>query len=300
MAEGISIYRADAGSCNGCDIEVLASLDPKYGVGELNVSVAEYPEEANVLLVTGFITKKTEPEIKKVYEKIQEPKLVVAYGQCAVGMDVFYDSYNAVGPVDEVLPVNLYIPGCPPSPRATLYGIAKALGVEGFKKGEAIWNVPEAFRGKLEVDEEACIGCGACAEVCPSAAIDVEQKADKVELTYWHSKCIRCGSCRDICPPEAITMSDDYRLATDDRRTLFLKIEKGLQICPECGEEFVPTQVSSFGLEEALNKITKYEEYRKRLVETASYCLDCRRTLKRIKEGKMLLLELNKNSRSEP
>lgn len=298
MATEIRVYRADTGSCNGCDIEVLASLDPKYGLGELNVSVAEHPEEANVLLVTGLVTKKTEPELKKIYEKIQEPRIVIAYGQCAVGMDVFYDSYNAVGAVDEVIPVNFYIPGCPPSPRATLYGVTAALGVKGFKEGEAIWNVPKAFRGKVEVDEEACIGCGACAEVCPSAAIDIEQKQDKQIIRFWHSKCIRCGSCKDICPPEAITMSDDYRLVTDDRQKLFLEFTKGLQKCAGCGKEFVPIQVSTHGLEAALMKITQYEEFRKRLTETAAYCLECRKTIDRVKQGKGVLLELNKKSLS--
>jgi len=299
MAEEICVYRADTGSCNGCDIEVLATLDPKYGLQELNVKVVEHPEEANVLLVTGLVTRKTEPEIKKIYEKIREPKLVIAYGQCAVGMGVFYDSYNAVGAVDEVIPVNLYIPGCPPSPRATLYGVAKALGIEGFKEGEDIWDVPEAFRGRLAVDEETCIGCGACAEVCPPAAIDIEQEQEKRILKFWYSKCIGCGSCRDICPPEAITMTDDYRLATDDRQKLYLTVTKGLQKCAGCGREFIPPQVSSFGLENALKKITKYEEYRKRLVERSAFCPDCRKTLDQIKEGKRLLLQLNQRSLSD-
>ncbi len=296
MAGEIRVYRADAGSCNGCDIEVLASLDPKYGLQELNVVVAEHPEEANVLLVTGLVTKKTEQAIKEVYEKIQQPKLVIAYGQCAVGMDVFYDSYNAAGALDAVIPVNLYIPGCPPSPRATLYGITKALGVEGFKEGDAIWNVPKAFRGKLAVDEEKCIGCGACAEVCPPKAIDIEVAQDKTALKFWYSKCIGCGSCKDVCPPEAITMTEDYKLATNDRQTLYLAFTKGLQKCANCGKEFAPTQVSSFGLEKALAKITRYEEYRKRLVEASSFCPECRKTLDRAKEGKRLLLELNQSS----
>lgn len=301
MADGIRVYRADAGSCNGCDIEVLASLDPKYGLQDLNVTVVEHPEEANVLLVTGMVTKKTESAIKEVYAKIQQPKLVIAYGQCAVGMDVFYDSYNVVGAIDAVIPVNLYIPGCPPSPRASLYGITKALGVEGFKEGDAIWNVSKAFRGKLAVDEEKCIGCGACAEVCPAKAIDFEKTQDKTTLRFWHSKCIQCGSCREVCPPEAITMTEDYKLATDDKQKIYLiTFTKGLQKCANCGRDFAPTQISSFGLEKALAKISKYEQYKKRLVEAASYCPECRKTIDRTKEGKRLLLELNQSSLSRP
>ncbi len=306
MAEGIRVYRADTGSCNGCDIEVLASLDPKYGLGELNVSVAEHPEEANVLLVTGFVTKKNEPELKKIYEKIQDPRIVIAYGQCAVGKDVFYDSYNAAGAVDEVIPVNLYIPGCPPSPRATLFGIITALDKADFKKDAEIWNVPEAFRGRVEVDEEKCIGCGACAKICPSTAIDVEQEQDKMVLRFWHSKCIRCGSCKDICPPEAITMSKEYRLATDDRQKLHLDITKGLQKCAGCGEEFVPTQVPQFGFETATGKTMvklkalgikqpppELKEFQMRMLQQASFCPDCRKTLDNVKKGKNLLLNLN-------
>ncbi len=313
MATEIRVYRADTGSCNGCDIEVLASLDPKYGLGELNVSVAEHPEEANVLLVTGLVTKKTEPELKKIYEKIQEPRIVIAYGQCAVGMDVFYDSYNAVGAVDEVIPVNFYIPGCPPSPRATLYGVTAALGVKGFKEGEAIWNVPEAFRGKVEVDEEACIGCGACSEVCPPAAIDIEKKEDKMTLRFWHSKCIRCGSCKDICPSEAITMSDDYRLVTGDRQQLYSDITKDVQKCAGCGQELVNTQIVTFGLDavgehlrekysdlmktdpKTWGKIAKpYADLKKECqTDIGLLCPTCRKTLDKIKKEKMLLLAIN-------
>jgi len=291
---GLQIYRADTGSCNGCDIEVLAALAPRFGLQELNIEVVEQPEEANVLLVTGLILKKTQPEIKKLHDRIREPKLVIAYGQCAVSKDVFYDSYNAVGALDEVIPVNVYIPGCPPRPQAALYAITKVLGVEEFKAESDLWKVPEVFRGKLSIDEDKCIGCSACVRICPSAAIDLEEEEERRIFKFWYSKCVGCGLCRDICPPEAITMTEDYRLATEDRHKAYSAVTKIVQRCAGCGREYLPSQISEFGLAAVLLKAAKYEENREKLLEAAAYCTECRRTLDRAKAGKRLLLELNR------
>jgi membrane-bound hydrogenase subunit mbhJ len=85
------------------------------------------PKHADVLLVTGPVTKKMVARVKRVYEQVPEPKLVMCIGTCGQSGGVFYDSYNLAGPIDQVLPVDVYVPGCPPRPEAIIYGVVKAL-----------------------------------------------------------------------------------------------------------------------------------------------------------------------------
>lgn len=129
------VFHVNASSCNGCDIELVAGLTPRYDLERLGLVLVPSPRHADILLVTGVVSPQTKDRLLRVYEQVPEPKLVVAIGACALSGGVFQGCYNAGQGVDTVLPVDMYIPGCPPRPEAIIYGVLKLLG-EGKKKQE--------------------------------------------------------------------------------------------------------------------------------------------------------------------
>ncbi|MCD6510596.1 MAG: NADH-quinone oxidoreductase subunit B family protein [Thermoprotei archaeon] len=133
------IFHLHCGGCNGCDIELLATLTPRYDVERLGIKLVSSPRHADILVVTGPMPKHIIPFAKRVYEQVPEPKVVVAVGSCAcsggvfAGIDVNEENYALVGPIDKVFPVDVYVPGCPPKPEAIIQGIAKAIQVLSTK-----------------------------------------------------------------------------------------------------------------------------------------------------------------------
>jgi NADH-quinone oxidoreductase B subunit len=121
----IWVFHVNAASCNGCDIEILAALTPRYDAERLGVELVPSPRHADVLLVTGTTNPLMRDRLRTVYEQMPEPRHVVAIGACAVGGGVMKDCYNAGEGIDTVVPVDLYIPGCPPRPEAIIFGIVK-------------------------------------------------------------------------------------------------------------------------------------------------------------------------------
>ena len=116
------------GSCNNCDIEILDCLTPRYDVERFGVTLVGSIRHADALLVTGSVTKKTAPLVKQLWEQVPKPCLVIAIGGCACSQGIFKGSYSVSPvPLDEVIPVHAYIPGCPPRPEAMIAGIVKAL-----------------------------------------------------------------------------------------------------------------------------------------------------------------------------
>ena len=150
------IFRFDASGCNGCDIEVLEA-STLVSLGELGIEIAERPEDANLLVVTGGSNLKSKRELETAYGAMQAPKSVVAVGSCAATMGIFKGGYSMTGPIDTIIPVNLYIMGCPPRPQAILGALAEALQlkVEGLT---GLLRTPEGFRGNPHVDQDKCIG----------------------------------------------------------------------------------------------------------------------------------------------
>ncbi|MDT8305280.1 MAG: NADH-quinone oxidoreductase subunit B family protein [Anaerolineae bacterium] len=118
----------NSGSCNGCDIEILATLTPRYDLERLGVRLQGSPRHADVLICTGPVTLQSRDRLRRIYDQMPEPKFVVAVGSCALSGGVFHDCYNVVGSVDQVIPVDAYIPGCPPRPEAITDGLVKLLG----------------------------------------------------------------------------------------------------------------------------------------------------------------------------
>ena len=121
------IFHLSTGSCNNCDIELLDCLTPKFDVERFGILLVGSPRHADCLVVTGIVTRKVLPGLKRVYKQTPDPKIVIAVGACACSGGIFRDGYNMVGPVDRIIPVDVYIPGCPPKPEAIISGIVKAL-----------------------------------------------------------------------------------------------------------------------------------------------------------------------------
>jgi len=122
------VYHANTGACNGCDIEVINVLTPYYDAERFGIRLVGSPRHADVILVSGPVTRQVAPALKRLLDAVPKPRLVVAVGSCACGGGAWFDSYSVMGGVDRVIPVDLFIPGCPPRPEAILYGIALALG----------------------------------------------------------------------------------------------------------------------------------------------------------------------------
>jgi NADH-quinone oxidoreductase B subunit len=117
----------NSGSCNGCDIEILATLTPRYDLERFGVKLQGSPRHADILICTGPVTRQARERLKRVYEQMPDPKFVVAVGSCAISGGAFAGCYNVVGHIDEVIPVDVYVPGCPPRPQAIIDGIVKLL-----------------------------------------------------------------------------------------------------------------------------------------------------------------------------
>ncbi len=111
------VYHANSGGCNGCDIEVLNVLTPYYDVERFGIKLVGSPRHADVMLCQGPAMRSTAQALKRAYEAMPAPKLVFAIGSCACGGGIWFDSYSVLGPVEKIVPVNYYIPGCPPRPK---------------------------------------------------------------------------------------------------------------------------------------------------------------------------------------
>ncbi len=123
------VYHLNTGACNGCDIEVINVLTPYYDAERFGIKLVGSPRHADVLLVCGPVTRQARSAAKRAYEAVPAPKLVFAIGSCACGGGIWHDSYNILGGTDKIIPVDFYVPGCPPRPEAILYGVAVALGL---------------------------------------------------------------------------------------------------------------------------------------------------------------------------
>ncbi len=127
FGRALAIREVDAGSCNGCEVEIAGLASPVYDMDRFGMHVVASPRHADLLLVTGPVTRNMEIPLRKTYEATPDPKLVVAIGDCAETCGVFRGSYAVVGPVDRIIPVDVVVSGCPPEPLDVLRGILRAL-----------------------------------------------------------------------------------------------------------------------------------------------------------------------------
>lgn len=127
LGRTLAIREVDAGSCNGCEIEISGLTSPVYDSERFGIHFVASPRHADLLLVTGPVTRNMEVPLRKTYEATPDPKLVVAVGDCAKTCGVFKGSYAIAGSVDQIIPVDVFVTGCPPEPADILRGILTAI-----------------------------------------------------------------------------------------------------------------------------------------------------------------------------
>lgn len=283
----IGVYRLNVGSCNGCDIEVLSVLASRFGLGNLKAKIVEEPEQANVLIVAGVVTVKMAEPLKEVYAKLKEPKAVVAMGACGLSNGIFQRSYSAMEPSDTFIPVNSYIPGCPPGPQAIADGVARALKIK-YRR----WAAPKGFRGPPELDEEKCTGCSACAMACPAFAIELVDEGNKRTVKYMYDKCINCATCEEVCPYDAVHLAKRRHPSWPDRGTMGTSADEPLASCPVCGAFEVPEKQVKSLADRIISEVRQYENFRGKIERAAAVCTRCRGRVTEIAGAKGLLFTL--------
>jgi NADH-quinone oxidoreductase B subunit len=122
------VIHFNSGSCNGCDIEILATLTPRYDVERFGIKLQGSPRHADILICTGPVTRQAQDRLLRIYEQMPDPKFVIAVGSCAISGGAFDGCYNVIGHIDMMIPVDVYVPGCPPRPEAIIDGVVKLLG----------------------------------------------------------------------------------------------------------------------------------------------------------------------------
>jgi len=127
LKKSIWVYHLNTGACNNCDIEVLDCLTPRYDIERFGMVLVGSIRHADAILVTGPVTRRSAPRLKALWEQAPKPCFVIAVGSCACSRGAFKTGYNIVGPVDAIVPVHAYIPGCPPKPEAIIDGVVKLL-----------------------------------------------------------------------------------------------------------------------------------------------------------------------------
>lgn len=132
------LFHMNSGSCNGCDIELIAGLTPRYDAEQLGVKHEASPRHADIICISGPVTHTAVNAVKTVYGQVCHPKAVVAIGSCPASTNVFIDSRVLDGPLDRHIPVDVYVPGCPPRPDAILAGIAKAAEILAARADEEV------------------------------------------------------------------------------------------------------------------------------------------------------------------
>ncbi|HET7596506.1 MAG TPA: NADH-quinone oxidoreductase subunit B family protein [Burkholderiales bacterium] len=135
FAGSLTIRQVDAGSCNGCELEINALNNPYYNLEGLGIRFVASPRHADLLLVTGPVSRHMETALKRTYQATPEPKLVVAVGDCGCTGGIFGESYASCGRVANVIPVDVAVPGCPPTPLAIMQGILTAIAVPQRRGG---------------------------------------------------------------------------------------------------------------------------------------------------------------------
>jgi Ni,Fe-hydrogenase III small subunit/formate hydrogenlyase subunit 6/NADH:ubiquinone oxidoreductase subunit I len=128
LGRSLHIREVDAGSCNGCEVEIVGLNSPVYDIERFGIHFVASPRHADMLLVTGPVTRNMELALRKTYDATPAPRVVVAVGACGCSGGIFGQNYATCGAVDQVLPVDVYVPGCPPNPHALLHGILIAVG----------------------------------------------------------------------------------------------------------------------------------------------------------------------------
>lgn len=277
-------------------VEILALLP---GV-DLGFAIAERPEEANVLVVTGGANLKSKPELSRAYAALREPRLAVAVGSCAASMGIFKGGYAMAGPVDAIIPIDLYVTGCPPRPQAILGALAEALqlSVEGL---EPLHATPEGYRGDPHVDRETCIGCSACANVCPADAIEILDEGARRIVRFRREACVFCGTCQDVCPTESVTLRAGDPAWYRAKGASISEAGLPQARCAICGAPHMPEAQLSWAMRRVEERRRLDAADREALRRRLDVCAACRRSrIPDVREAKRLLTALEQKTAGQP
>ncbi|MEW5867658.1 MAG: NADH-quinone oxidoreductase subunit B family protein [Chloroflexota bacterium] len=195
------VYRVDCGGCNGCEIEIFAAITPIFDAERFGIKVVSSPRHADILLYTGAVTRSMRVPALRAYHAAPEPKVCVAYGACGCSGGIFHDLYCVWGGADKILPIDLYIPGCPPTPPATIYGFAVALGLLNQK-----------MKGQHHIQQEGEHSQLRHPEVPLDLRVEIEREARRM-AGYWQGRNIAdtfLGFVKNGDPQQALQELQSY------------------------------------------------------------------------------------------
>jgi Ni,Fe-hydrogenase III small subunit len=144
FGRSMAIRHVDAGSCNGCELEIQALTNPYYNIEGHGIHFTASPRHADLLLVTGPVSRNMKVALKRTYDAMANPRFVIAIGDCGCTGGIFCETYATCGPVNSIIPVDVYVPGCPPSPAAILQGILSLVS-QSHAQGAKISNRRESM-----------------------------------------------------------------------------------------------------------------------------------------------------------
>ena len=209
IKRSVYVYRVDCGGCNGCEIEIFAAITPLFDVERFGIKVVSSPRHADVLLYTGAVTRSMRIPALRAYHAAPDPKICVAYGACGCSGGIFHDLYCVWGGADTILPIDVYIPGCPPTPPATVFGFAMALGM-----------LHQKLKAGHHVQDEKEVALLPHPEIPFQLRVDIEREA-RCMAGYWHGKRIADVylDLLDLEDPQRSTQNvQDYLIQKDDPR----------------------------------------------------------------------------------
>lgn len=207
------VYRVDCGGCNGCEIEIFAAITPIFDAERFGIKVVSSPRHADVLVYTGAMTRSMRMPALRAYHGAPDPKICVAYGACGCSGGIFHDLYGVWGGADKILPIDLYIPGCPPTPLATIHGFAVALGLLQ-QKMKTVHHVQQDGEHSQLLHPEIPL----------DLRVEIEREARRM-AGYWHGKRIAetfmeliASPLRDGDTAKATSALREYLQTRDDPR----------------------------------------------------------------------------------
>jgi Ni,Fe-hydrogenase III small subunit len=142
------LFHLNAGGCNGCDIELITCLTPRYDVEQLGMRLEGSPRHADILCVSGPVTRNTKAALEAIYAQMPEPKVVIALGSCPATCNVFAGSPVMEGPLERFVPVDVYVPGCPPRPEAIIEGLVRAAQILAQGRNGSTTQTEQVDRGR--------------------------------------------------------------------------------------------------------------------------------------------------------